>query len=262
MKEPTLDWIREQLLRGERWLGRRFLADPFLTGNRRVLFVLGHMRSGSSLLVHILTSHRDIVGYGETHNVYTNPEDFVATAAKVYRYLRSMPGDEHYLLDKALHEYLIVRERVLEHPAVRVIFLVRRPDAALSSMVQNEVVSEGEEAHQHYVQQTEWMRRLSERLSPRRWTHTTYTELIQRTGDLFSRLESFLDLSVPLSERYDTNRYTGKRKIGDSGPHIEAGHIKRDIDREVDPRIQPYLRHADEAFEKCRDALRDGQELD
>ena len=252
--------VGEHLRRGERWLGRRFLADPFLTGDLRMLFVLGHMRSGSSLLVHILTSHRDIVGYGETHNIYTKPEDFGATAARVYRYLRSLPGDEQYLLDKALHEYLIARERVLKHPAVRVIFILRRPDTALSSMVRNEVVSEGEEAHQHYVQQTEWMCRLSERLSPERCMYTTYAELTQRTEDLFSRLESFLGLSAPLPEQYETNQYTGTPGIGDSGPHIEAGYIKRDIDREIDSRVQPYLGHAEEAFEKCRDVLRDGQD--
>jgi hypothetical protein len=35
------------------------------------LFVLGHMRSGSSLLVHLLNSSPEILGYGETHREYT-----------------------------------------------------------------------------------------------------------------------------------------------------------------------------------------------
>jgi hypothetical protein len=220
-----------------------------------MLFVLGHMRTGSSLLVHILASHRNIVGYGETHNVYTRPADFGATAANVYRSLRRFPGNEEHLLDKVLHKYQIARTDVLRHPSVRVIFIIRRPDTALSSMIRNEVVVEAEDACQHYVQQIEWVHRLSETLPAERWTFTTYSELTQESHSLLRRIESFLGLSSPLSERYDTNRHTGTRGVGDSSPHIVAGYIKQNIDREIDPRIRPYLDETREEFEKTADIL-------
>ena len=41
----------------------------------RFVFILGHMRSGSSLLAHILASHRNIARRGEAHISYQTVED-------------------------------------------------------------------------------------------------------------------------------------------------------------------------------------------
>jgi hypothetical protein len=258
MEAPSAEWMNKVFLRVERWVGRTLFAAPFLEGDRRMLFVLGHMRTGSSLLVHILASHRNIMGYGETHNVYTGPEDFGATAANVYRHMRAIPGGEAYLLDKVLHEHHILHSDVLEHSSVRVLFMIRRPDTALSSMVRNvrnDVVSGAEEAYRHYVQQMEWIHQLSQGLPAEQWTHTTYSELMQKSDAVLARIASFLELSAPLSKHYETNRYTGTPGIGDPGPHIEAGCIKRDIDRDVEPRVRPYVERAQERFETCRQLL-------
>jgi LPS sulfotransferase NodH len=35
--------------------------------------ILSHMRSGSTLLAHLLASHPEIIGYGETHIRYRSP---------------------------------------------------------------------------------------------------------------------------------------------------------------------------------------------
>lgn len=257
MEKPFAEWGREQFLRAERWIGRKLFAAPLLEGDRRMLFVLGHMRTGSSLLVHILASHREILGYGETHNVYARPKDFGATAANVYRRLRAVPGREAYLLDKVLHKYQIVHADVLEHPSVRVIFMIRRPDTALSSMIRNEVVSGAEEAYRYYAQHMGWIRRLSLELPSEQWTYTTYTGLTEDSDAVLERIGSFLELSVPLSERYETNQYTGTPGVGDPGPHIEAGHIKCNIDRDMDPRVRPYVDRAWEQFESCLQRLQE-----
>ena len=42
-----------------------------LAAGYELLFVLGHMRSKSSLLVHLLNSNPEVLGYGETHIGYT-----------------------------------------------------------------------------------------------------------------------------------------------------------------------------------------------
>lgn len=195
------------------------------------------------------------MGYGETHNVYTGPEDFGAAAANVYRHLRSLPGGESYLLDKVLHEHQIARTDVLEHPSVRVIFMVRRPDMALSSMVRNGVVSGSEEACWHYMQQLEWIEKLSTVVPSEQWTHTTYTELTQNSDAVLSRLGSFLELAAPLSEHYETNRHTGRPGIGDPSPHIEAGYIKRGINRDVDSRVRPYVGRSRAQYKSCLQSL-------
>lgn len=220
-----------------------------------MLFVIGHMRTGSSLLVHLLASHRDILGYGETHKTYTSPEDLGVVTASICRHLRKLPFGSSYVLDKVLHKRLIACPEMLCHPSVRVVFIVRKPSMALSSMIRTKATAGGEEAYQHYIQQIEWVRQLAQQIPPVQWTHTTYSELVRNTATVFDRLERFLDLSEPLSERYQTTHLTGVRGVGDSGPHIGAGRIKRDIDRDVVPEVQGFVEPAEECFERCLQAL-------
>jgi len=248
-------WSEEQLLRAERWIGRWVFAKPFLNQDRRMLFVLGHMRTGSTLLVHILTSNPQILGFGETHNVYSKYEDFGATTAMVCRRTRQTPDPQSIVLDKVLHQYQFPRETVLDHPSVRVIFMMRRPDHALSSMVQHNCSADFAQAYAHYMEQIEWIEETTRVLSPEQWTCLTYADLLQDTAAVFRRLERFLALDEPLKESYQTTRYTGVSGIGDPGTHIDTGHIKRNIDRDVDPRVQPFLDSAGSRFRACREML-------
>ena len=41
----------------------------------RYIFILGHMRSGSSLLAHILADNAEVAGAGESHITYQTPRD-------------------------------------------------------------------------------------------------------------------------------------------------------------------------------------------
>lgn len=217
--------------------------------------MLGHMRTGSSLLVHLLGSHEDIIGFGETHHVYIRPEDFGAATAIIGRHLHTVPHVEQYVLDKVLHKYQIGCPELLNHSSVQIIFIIRKPATALSSIIRSGVASHPENAFQHYVQQVEWVGQLSQVISSRQWTYTTYTELIEDTACVFNRLEQFLELEVPLSQHYHTTQYTGVQGIGDSGPHIRSGYIKHNIDRDIDPNIRSYLDRAEKHFQNCYNML-------
>lgn len=221
-----------------------------------MLFVLGHMRTGSTLLVHILTSVPRILGFGETHNVYSKPEDFGATTAMVCRHTGQIPKPQTIVLDKVLHRYQLPCATMLAHPSVKVIFMVRRPDHALSSMVQHIFSDDLVQAYAHYTEQIDWIKATANALSPERWTYTTYTDLLQDTTAVFQRLEHFLDLEEPLTESYQTTRFTGVSGIGDPGDHIDAGYIKRNIDRMVDSRVQPFLDKAEARFTACQQTMR------
>jgi hypothetical protein len=255
-EKSLAEWSKEQLLRAERWMGRQVLADPFLRGDRIMVFVLGHMRTGSSLLVHILGSNPDIVGFGETHSVYTRPEDFGAAHAQVCRRLRRFPGTTRYVLDKVLHKYQMPRAEVVVHPSTRLIFMMRRPDRALSSIVQNiDFIDDAEAAYEHYVSQLQWMADMARRTDPERWTYLRYADLVDETAAVFDRLEQFLGLEDPLTEHYQTTRFTGVERIGDPGKHIGAGRIKRSIDRTIAPQVRPFLQGAQAQFDSCCQAL-------
>src|SRR5688572_25028043 len=65
------------------------------------LFVIGHMRSYSSLLAHILGSHPRIVGYAEMHQKYRTVLDLLELSRKVERTCdKGCAG--RYVLDKIL----------------------------------------------------------------------------------------------------------------------------------------------------------------
>src|SRR5207344_470155 len=88
----------------------------------------------SSLLCHILGSHPEISGYAETHQSYTGRTGLKRLAAKV----RAATGARtlgRYVLDKILHNYAKIAPDVLGRPDVKVLFLVRRPEDTIASIL-------------------------------------------------------------------------------------------------------------------------------
>jgi hypothetical protein len=84
---------------------------------RRHLFVLGHMRSYSSVLSHILGSHPQIDGYCETHIRYRWHFDLLRLQRRV-RQLTGEPLRGDYVLDKILHDYPLARS-ILDSRRIR-----------------------------------------------------------------------------------------------------------------------------------------------
>src|SRR3981081_4049252 len=88
------------------------------------IFVIGHMRSYSSLLCHILGSNPAISGYAETHQSYFGSTDLRRLARKV----RETKGAERlgpYILDKMLHNGLAIAPNILQRSDIKIIFLIR-----------------------------------------------------------------------------------------------------------------------------------------
>lgn len=79
----------------------------------QILFMLGHMRSGSSLLTHILNTNPEISGFGESHLKYSTKEDFKELIYQVHQTLGKWQVDEKYILDKILHDSHLVDETLL-----------------------------------------------------------------------------------------------------------------------------------------------------
>ena len=100
---------------------------------RRYLFVLGHMRSYSSLLCHILGSHPQIDGYCETHVKYRTRFDLLRLRSRVVK-LTGEPLSGRYVLDKVLHNYPLASS-ILRSPNTLSIVLVRRPVPTVQSIV-------------------------------------------------------------------------------------------------------------------------------
>jgi hypothetical protein len=202
----------------------------------RLLFIISHMRAGSSLLTHLLVSHPEIFGYGETHLEYSTPRtrhDLVAKVAMVNRLLFRF-GDERYVLDKILHNKLLTVDYLpnLCDQELDVIFLIRHPSGSIPSMMKTFGFSQ-EAANRHYSGRLQAMGDLYDRLDGSSNIFTLeYEELTDKPDDSLERLTEFLNLVTPLSRSYSLHRTTGRRGLGDSGPNIYAGEILPSSDRQ------------------------------
>ena len=241
--------------RVNRAYGRVKLKARFREGEAGMLFIIGHMRTGSTLLVHILCNNPEIIGYGETHYAYSKQSDIYASALKIYEKMGSKPKGR-YALDKVIHQGLIKDDRVIHHPAVQVIFLIRSPAESLSSMLEAEVVPSPEGAVEHYIRQLTWVSRLTSQVEYESTAFLTYDNIVHKTDEVLDGLGEFLDLKKPLRSEYNTMESTDVYGIGDPGPHIHAEEVKKDIDRTLDPRVEPYLTETRSLFNDCLENLR------
>lgn len=63
----------------------------FISCQKRV-FVMGHMRSGSSVLAHILSSNEQILSYGETNKKYVHYRDIIENEINIRRKMGEFSG--------------------------------------------------------------------------------------------------------------------------------------------------------------------------
>jgi len=184
------------------------------------------MRSGSSLLVHILNSNPEITGYGETHIVYGGPQSFVdldrKTQQKFWEHERIIPKSR-YIMDKILHDF-IEDESVLNHPALKNIFLVRDPLHAIPSIIRNTNKDTVDSATKYYVRQMNRLNNLYGYTNENS-IFITYDDIVSSTKETLTTLSSFLDLEEELSPEYDTIWSTGIPSIGDPSDTIKKGSV-------------------------------------
>lgn len=111
------------------------LAASVVDGRCRydqAIFVLGHMRCGSTALSHILCDHPTISGYGEAHIRYDGRAALGTLVLNQLRRGSLRPGAPH-LFDKILHSRYDA-DPFPEFYAARAIFLIREPEPSILSI--------------------------------------------------------------------------------------------------------------------------------
>jgi len=195
------------------------------------IFILSHIRSGSSLLSALLSSHPAISGYGETHIQYRTAADLRHLRSKVLARKRRFPrlGCERYILGKVLHSSLTtgVSSAFWLSGKVRPVFLVREPGGTVRSMFRS--LGHSESAVRAYYlnrlpELAENLRSISTVLQP---MVITYTDLTTRSKETLWALQEYLGLTQPLSETYSITRQTGIKGVGDTSELIRSGRILR-----------------------------------
>ncbi|MFO8040884.1 MAG: hypothetical protein R6U67_15720 [Sodalinema sp.] len=204
----------------------------------RILLILSHMRSGSSLFTHILTHNPAILGYGETHITYQTPQDFKKLITDVYWQchdfrklsdLKQLRMNHQYVLDKVLHNHLLSDLALLNHPQVSIIFLIREPAPSLVSLQKLKPYLSDRQRFDYYkkrlIQLGEYAKFLNNK---ERSLWVTYEQLLHQTQPVLTCLKQFLETDSGFSEQYQLLKTTGKKGVGDSQAKIKSGKIIRD----------------------------------
>ncbi len=198
-------------------------------GRRRYLFLLGHMRSYSSVLSHILGSHPQIDGYCETHTKYRTRLDLWRLRRRV-RKLTGEPLRGDYVLDKILHDYPMARS-ILESSRTRGIILVREPRAAVRSIIEMGLNHspiawhrDFEQVARYYETRLAGLLRLTEALRGR-VVFVEAESLLTQPRNVLDPLGVFLELDSPLQPEYRRFPHSGDLGCGDLSDAISSGEI-------------------------------------
>ncbi len=218
---------------------------------------MGHMRSGSTLLVHLLSSHPEILGAGERNATYASCEDLRRLSVDVAYLRRKFFRGYGYVVDQINHNRFLVAEDLLNHPRVCKIFLIREPKATLASMVEvfgRHYGMTPRQAVDYYLDRLGALERYARQVREKGSSFfLTYDDLVIKSEPVLRHLGCFLRLRTPLAESYQVFDFTGKR--GDPSRRISSGRIlPRRPRRPID--LEPgLLQQASEAYARCASVL-------
>ena len=208
------------------------MLSRVLTGSHvSELFLVGHMRSGSSLLSAILTANDEINGYGEAKVIYRSQRDIATLKGKialVQLLNRHAPTRRcRFVFDKTLHARHLPSTKVLTAPNARVIFLLREPEATLRSIVASlEWSLDG--ASRYLIRQYGFLGAIAEPLgSSGAGVVVHHRDLIAETEPVLDHLSRWLGLATPLKPVFDPGSQAGIVGSGDRSENIKAGKVLR-----------------------------------
>ena len=211
------------------------------------------MRSGSSLLLHLLMTSPQVIGCGERNKIYRDIDDLIVFAVKanMERDRLHWPG---YYVDQLNHDRFLPDQRLLLDPAVVPILLFREPASSVCSMV--EVFSKLgkftlQEGIEYYRMRVKTLAHYADMLAPQKKLFAlTYDELVADTTHCLQELQDYLGLSSTLKEHYRTYPFTGIR--GDPSSRISSGHVVR---QQVERKLsidEPDLQELMDVYDACR----------
>ena len=252
---------------------RVVLEHPSVLKPRNYIFLLSHIRGHTTLLSHILGSHREISGYAETWSSYRTARDLLKLRCAVCSHGNYKPNCT-YFLDKMLHNRLQISDSILTRTGIHYIFMIRKPVPTIKSMValyrkwiERGGAIEGcilpptvEDAVVQYSNRLNFLVDVSARLRRRskRAIVVRAEDLISRPFSVLSELQMFLHLRSALDEHYSVFNHTGKWYYSDTSDFIRKGKIERNRPPYAEIPVSNQLAHkANCEYERCLAALTD-----
>jgi len=191
----------------------------------KYVLVLSHMRSGSTLLVHLLASNKNILCYGESQISYESQRSLTKLIAKNCIYRKKVFPTSIFIGDKILHSRfkLDIFEK-FQKDRLKIIYLLREPLGTISSL--NNAGSK--EACEYYFERMDTLYSIASRFSGRIPSLLlSYDNLIRNTNESLNAIQKYLELKDGFNENYPILPTTGKLGIGDASENIKTGKIVR-----------------------------------
>jgi len=228
---------------------------------RDYLFVIGHMRSYSSLLCHILGSHPEISGYSEMHQHYYNAVDLAQLRHRVY-----LANDKQlkgrFVLDKLVDGHKIAGN-VLRRPDVHCLFLIRNAEDTLKSIVHMGKTMIDYGWYQDIAQVAAYYAKQLEKIqcyAKQTIGTAVFLEaerIVETPSQTLTALTEVLGLTEPLREDYSIFAQTGVPGHCDPSDNIKTGKVVPGRQTHEEILIPaPLKEQAEEAYWKCVTALR------
>ncbi len=216
----------------------------FIACESKLLLVLSHMRSRSTLLAHILGSHPQMCGYRELHRQYRGSVDTWKVKLELLHEFKEKENIV-WFVDKVLHNAFELSPTVLNSPKTKIIFMIREPGETIRSIVKmrrsqsNDINELTTQAKNYYLERLAGLESLARKLK----TDPFYIDsgdLIDKPEALLKDLKSWLGLKQDIDTHYSQFERTGKRYFGDPSENIMSGSIVKtqpDPKFELDPQI-------------------------
>jgi hypothetical protein len=233
-----------------------FLVSQFRKNRHKykILLVLSHMRSGSTLLINLLNTNKEISGYGETHIKYSSEDDFDRLYLAILKEVLKFRLPKKYLADKILHSHLIADDSILNLPNIRIIFLIREPNEALASIAR----MKGKHydlkfAEKHYTERLLKLQEYAMKIkNTEKCLFLTYDQIIDNTDSVFKVLKRFLDVKHDFSESYNVASANERLGVGDHSDIIKAGRIIRNVQRKPITLSAKIKQKTKKIFQGCK----------
>ncbi|MEM1387903.1 MAG: sulfotransferase [Pseudomonadota bacterium] len=195
----------------------------------RCVFILAHMRCGSTALSNVFCSRPDFSGYGEAHIRY---DDDTALGRLIVNQTlrRAWSPDATFLFDKILHN----RYDMDAQPhffAANAVFMARDPAEAIPSIRRlfKELGREheyptDEDAARYYIDRVECLCALWSQFRPDRRVGLLHSDLMRDVDGTLARLSKALNLKPMLENRYQSA--TASRRGGAGDPLESGAHVR------------------------------------
>lgn len=198
------------------------------------IFLLGHMRCGSTALSKVICNHPQVSGYGEAHIAYASQSALGLLALNQIRRHAFRPGATR-LFDKILHSrYDADADPDFFHGSA--VFLIRPPVETIRSIrklfsgpAPREYASDTA-AVDYYEERLTALARLWERFSPERRFATTYSRLTADPDVALKDISARLRLDPPLDNRYAAE---SKAQAHGAGDPLSAHRFDRIVASEL-----------------------------